>query len=268
MGFFDKALAFAANPISTGSQLLGSEASGADYYESIPFLGQAVSANKNREFSAQQAAINRSFQERMSGSAYQRAAADMEKAGLNRILSIGSPASTPAGSVGQGSMPQDNTSSAMSLAKLAGVDKPLAKAEIAKKGGELKNIEENIVTQKTTQKLNSANAAKASADADLKAAQTRNQILKNVPESQRAKALKTLGPTNMLIRETADTFNKAGAGAKSTFDALGSLGKLFKGAYNSISNWWNDDDDEDDMSKAKIRNKQLEELFNVYKKGN
>ena len=67
-------------------------------------LGGAIASRGQRRTNAQQIALAREqmdFQERMSNTAYQRATRDLEAAGLNRILALGSPASSPSGAMAQ-----------------------------------------------------------------------------------------------------------------------------------------------------------------------
>lgn len=90
-------------------------------------INSAVQGKKSRKFARKEAKKNRNFQERMSNTAYERAAQDLENAGLNRILAFGGGgASQPGGSTASGAdFPNsiaEGIASAMDL-KRTGTDK-------------------------------------------------------------------------------------------------------------------------------------------------
>lgn len=77
-------------------------------------IGSSVVSGLFGQASARDA---RHFEANMSSTAYQRAAVDLEKAGLNRILALGSPASTPSSPVA--SMPDAHAGSSYTAGSTA-----------------------------------------------------------------------------------------------------------------------------------------------------
>lgn len=124
------------------------------------------------------------FQERMSNTAYQRSADDMQKAGLNRILALGGAASTPSGASSGGYQAQSSD-----FGQLASSAKQNATRK-SEQEQQKDAITSQIQTNQTQQDVNKALETKALSDAmtsqqTAKRQATENQMLQlQIPEQQ------------------------------------------------------------------------------------
>lgn len=117
--------------------------------------GSAGGALLGGAFNARQASLGRDFAYKMASQGYQIAARDLEKAGLNRILALGNPASGAAG-IASMAPPDFGASFTQGSSAQQSIEQSKAQEDV------LKQTRENLV-QETRKIVNSANLIGAQA---------------------------------------------------------------------------------------------------------
>lgn len=118
----------------------------------IGMAGDLIGSHQQQKFNAREAQKQREWQTEMSNTAYQRAATDLEAAGLNRVIALGSPASTPSGATASIEAPKLGAT---------GVAAASAKAQIEQTQAQAKLTEAMEKTENQKTRLTKAEADKA-----------------------------------------------------------------------------------------------------------
>ncbi|WJW80027.1 hypothetical protein [Bartonella sp. TP] len=106
-------------------------------FDFVSPIFNAFGVHMQNQTNAQQADLNRQFQERMSNTAHQREVADLRAAGLNPILSANSGASSPSGSV---SAPAHNMFGNINSAYSLHIQEESMKNQLALQRAQINNI--------------------------------------------------------------------------------------------------------------------------------
>lgn len=177
----------------------------------IGAAGNYASAQESARMSVKSAREQMAFQERMSNTAYQRAASDLEKAGLNRVIALGNPASTPSGA--GYSMPD---------AKLGSAALEGASAVASVKNMQEQNKLIEAQARLTTAEASKAEVTKAIYDAAL-------PLVNRLSEGFKSSAYDSKTPFigNDSKSKVLDTLKRIGSGF-GLGDDVGQLWELFK----------------------------------------
>lgn len=169
-------------------------------------------------FSGRQARKQMQFQERMASTQYQRAAKDLEAAGLNRVLALGSPAAAPGGAMA--SMPDlgSSMSSGSQASTAAKAQKSTASLQAAGVNSAMAAAEQTRAQTKLLESLAPAQIAKASSEAVSAAKNAERDAMIN-------KALETIAPG------VDSVLKLLGEGITSAKGAIDSIPKALEGLF-------------------------------------
>lgn len=116
-------------------------------------IGDMAGAFLGDHFNRASAKRQMAFQEHMSSTAYQRAAKDLEAAGLNRILALGNPASSPAGASLPVNVPPLGGSLTNARVASANIDNVKAQTELTRVNTAKAASETALVNQQVQQSV-------------------------------------------------------------------------------------------------------------------
>lgn len=185
--------------------------------------GGLIADRGQRQANAQNIALARErmrFQERMSNTAYQRATKDLEAAGLNRILALGSPASTPVGAQATALNPRAATGAAISQAAHSAMDMRIKREQRKQIMAGTKLAGQQTATAASQQNLNDAAATKANADVINVLAQAQQTSAQTRITDIQAKAYEAIGPALAAMEKAGGPTAAIGAALRALLGTL------------------------------------------------
>lgn len=217
-------MSFYPSGIENNGGAAGGLATAAGTFFGGPVGGAIAGSLASGLFNRSSAKDQMKFQERMASTQYQRAAKDLEAAGLNRVLALGSPAAAPGGAMG--TMPDlgQALSSGFQASTASKGQKSLQSLQEAQVSSARAQIEQTQAQTALTKLLTPAQVSKANSEAISADKNAQRDAMIN-------KALETIAPG---VDSLLDLVGKGVSSATDAFSGVGEQARnLLQGLQSS-----------------------------------